>query len=47
MHIVKPVKPRLLVKKVQSLLRRVHSGNGMESVEANGITIEFEKRLVT
>lgn len=46
-YIPKPVKPRLLVKKVQSLLRRLQNGNSMESIEANGITIDTEKRLVT
>lgn len=46
-YITKPIRPRLLLSKIEALLRRLNYGiNSEEKVELNGISINREKFVV-
>lgn len=45
-YITKPIRPRLLMSKIEALLRRLHYGNGERTEEIRGITINREKFIV-
>lgn len=46
-YITKPVKPKVLISKVKSLLRRLKTTNQENIINANGITVNREQYLVT
>lgn len=45
-YISKPIKPRLLVSKINSLLRRLQEENTNNNIEAGGIKIDLNQRLI-
>ncbi len=45
-YISKPIKPRLLVSKIKSLLRRITNEEKQNVIEANNIKIDLSQRLI-
>lgn len=45
-YISKPIKPRLLISKIKSLLRRNHLEEEQNSIEASGVKIDLNQHLV-
>ena len=45
-YISKPIKPRLLISKIKSLLRRITSEEKQNTIEANNIKIDLSQRLI-
>ena len=45
-YISKPIKPRLLVSKINSLLRRLQEENTNKNIEVGGIKIDLDQRLI-
>lgn len=45
-YISKPIKPRLLVSKINSLLRRLQKENTNKYIEVGGIKIDLNQRLI-
>lgn len=45
-YIAKPIKPRLLVSKIKSLLRRLKQDDAKEEIQAGGVRIDLGQHLV-
>ncbi len=45
-YISKPIKPRLLVSKINSLLRRLQEESTNKNIEVDGIKIDLDQRLI-
>lgn len=47
-YIAKPIRPRLLISKIEALLRRLHMSNGsmIEQIQFSGIRINREKFII-
>lgn len=45
-YISKPIKPKLLISKIKSLLRRIISEETQNAIEAGGIKIDLSQRLI-
>jgi two-component system alkaline phosphatase synthesis response regulator PhoP len=45
-YIAKPIKPRLLISKIKSLLRRLNNEESKEIIEAGGIRVDINQHLV-
>ena len=47
-YISKPVKPKILLKKIESIVKRIHSNNNKHSkIELDDITVDRNKYIVT